>query len=332
MGSYIDKNHEQDDIKAYCFEDVYADFKLFEGKLDCDLLDQINQTYNYEFIFNELISKHDVKKVLGTPIPSDQYSKLLTEFVKFGGLMHFPEKEVYKMFRKVIVKSLIIAKMSSMYGNLMYVPIQFYKDILIPYYSDFIGKNVILLDNGYGFSVDYSKNDFLKKFNINPDDLDNNLNEVIKKVRYFFGHNLDYLNTKNPLSWDKMGKPYKAILQDGKSCAKIFNLNVFDTFKRPYADISIIDDNNIKLLQSIDYIYFELDLAREMCGIVTELLGLSYIFYYLKQLRDDMTINEIIVWINKMIHIYHIRNDISIYFIEGGAKALNKIENGLKND
>lgn len=55
------------------------------------------------------------------------------------------------------------------------------------------------------------------------------------------------------------------------------------------------------------------------------------LFPLLREYRDDMTAGEILVLINKLIHVVHIRSgvsDFSLAFIEGGRKACDKISNG----
>ena len=55
------------------------------------------------------------------------------------------------------------------------------------------------------------------------------------------------------------------------------------------------------------------------------------LFPLLKEYREDMTPEEILILINKLIHVIHIRSnlsDISLAFIEGGVKMCDKITNG----
>ena len=55
------------------------------------------------------------------------------------------------------------------------------------------------------------------------------------------------------------------------------------------------------------------------------------LFPLLREYRDDMTAGEILILINKLIHVVHMRSkvsDISLAFIEGGVKSCDKITNG----
>lgn len=100
----------------------------------------------------------------------------------------------------------------------------------------------------------------------------------------------------------------------------------------PSVRFKLSKDNNIIVYENVISFLQKTDFYGRFYDFKTEEMGLSYIYYYLKLLKDDFTPEEALVWINQMIHIYHYRNDLSKYFIEGGVEALNKIENGLKNE
>ena len=93
------ENFYRDTIRPFSFENVVEDFKWLEGPTGSEIIDNFNNEYTYEYIFDLWVKEKNPSKILGLPILADQYEKALSEYGKYGKLIHFPEKEIYKMVK-----------------------------------------------------------------------------------------------------------------------------------------------------------------------------------------------------------------------------------------
>ena len=316
----------KDDIKPVSFENVKEDYEWLEKTTGISIVDNINNKYSFDNIFNTWINERDVNKILGHPISINQYSKVLREFTKFGRIMYFPEAEIEKIMCNAIKKTILIVKISAMCGMFTYLPIDFIKNTLLPYYSDFIGEPVELQNDGYTIQYTSTIKKLMKRYNIeqNSNNLENKILEYFNDIFWniHFGPNNGPLKTF--IDVDTTNK-----IQQTKEFWKcIFPNSACDSY--PIINIKENQDKTITLKATTMLATMEIGFMQDFKGLITEQLGLSYLFYYLKQLHNDMSNEEMIIWLNKIMHVYHTRSMLSNYFIEGGAEALDKIENGLK--
>jgi hypothetical protein len=293
------KGEQRDTVKPYKFESVEGFFKWLKSKSGCNLIDSINEKYTHEYIFN---CWRNNENFISNPILISQYSKALIEYSKFGKLMYFPEKEIYKMLRIIVQNSIVIAKLSSMFARIDFLPETFLNNTLLPFYSELVGEKVTVLPTEkftfvYEMSIDKAE----KTFNI--------------KIDKDYKHSI-HIHYDGIADDDGVFNFLNAIIRN------------FRWF--PNGKLIVTEDNTVTVHENVIAFLQKTDFHNKFLEYKTEELGLSYMFYYLKQLRDDFTPEEALVWINQMVHIYHFRDDISRHFIEGGSGALDKVENGLK--
>jgi hypothetical protein len=331
MGNFeVSELFFKDSTWAFSFENVKNDYEWLESSTNCQLINDLNNEYTYENIFDLWVQYRIPEKVIGLPILASQYAKMLEEYTKYGCLMHFPEKEVYKMVRNVVKKSIMIIKISAMCGMFTYLPVDFIKNTLLPYYSEFIGKPVDSADSGYTFTYKANFYDLLKKYNVDKKDwlngavLENNMSEKYYD-KYFWPRKKPYGDIKYLANNEHLIPCYNYIQQTMKFWSNIFPDKW--CFSYPIVKSTINQDDTISIKATTVFAAFEIGFIDDLYTVISEQVGLSYIFYYLKLLKDDMTVDEMITWLNQIIHVYHLRGDICGLFIEGGINTLNKIEN-----
>lgn len=280
------------------------------------------EDYGVRYVLDSFLkSNKNSQQNWGVLINPSMYQKALDEFIKFGKLNKFPIRYVYQWMGIIIRNTCTLEANTELAGHTSSYPYDEVEDFAESYLGDkFYELN---FDDIY---VKISEDDFLnicgqqqiyvnESNGIHKDgqyDLFLNQDEVDE-----YDRQLEHLkNRKKFERYKQMADEYnkKTAGQYGTSVTKI--------------DVNIKENIIYKIIR-IDVFFDEIGLYEWMKlpdgSDGWSDYGLKPIFNLINQYDEDMTPEQVLVIINKILDVYHQRGDLSSIFIQGGTKSLNQI-------
>ena len=281
----------------------------FQKPSECKLLNEYKEKYTYDFIFNSFLEKKPFNDLFLPLIDKFQYKRALDEYVKYGKIMHFPEDKIYQWLGIILKNSLLIINSSIMHYRFSYIPTKFVNETLLPYF--FNGKEFSTIDE-HTFSYSLPEE-------VYSDGMNKTINEILTNRV-----------VRNAIFGDILVQNFGKEEKDScllSNCLPYFytslSSNIEENFPFFYAEKK---DGKTFIKATLPYVNETIGFYT-WCGMdkYTEQMGLTQIIMLLNELKDDMSPEEILVWINRMLDIYHFRADLSKAFINGGKTALDEI-------
>ena len=275
----------------------------------------------FEEIFRQFFSNKG-GKLNWNLINANMYKKALEEFVQYGEFVRFPTKYVYQWIGIIRKNTAILEASTAICGHTNYFPEKeletFFSrlyDVEEVFFNENNGDKYVsyeitkedVLDICSGLNEDYAVhkngqyNLFLDQDEVDEYDARKELNDIVELIDEF-----NKSNTTHHTNFK------------GKA------------FTRTNKFISI-DYKNIKIYYNLEVTY-----ALQECGLYDFLVlpdgsdaisdyGLAPLYRLLEQYDEDMSPEEAIVLLNKLLDIYHRRGDLASAFIEGGSSTLSQI-------
>jgi len=300
-------------VKEREFINVFNPKKIlikFEKTSECNLLNEYKEKYSYDAIFNLFLSGKTFKDLFLPLIDKYQYKRALDEYVKYGKIMYFPEDKIYQWLGIVIKNSLLVINSSIMHFRFTYVPVKFVSDTLLPFF--FKNTDYSIIDD-YTFSYTLPEEKYYDK-----------INEDINKALYQRVFGKAILGNILLQNFTKKDESYLLSNTLPHFYTSLSN-NPDENFPFFYAERK---DDKIEAKIALPYINEKIGFFDWVgMDMYTEQMGLVQIITLLNELKDDMSPEEVLVWINRMLDIFHFREDLSKAFIKGGKKSLDEISN-----
>lgn len=319
------KRINEDKEKVFSTMDIVSEYKNWEQDSGCEILENEKRRYSCKNILTEFLNGTKFEDLFVPLISPEQYEKALSEYVKYGELIHFPHDIIYRMLGIVVRNSVLIINCSQMFYTFEYFNDDFFKNEILPIYQkQFVNPIEITEDNIVVCRL--SPEEFTEKYGF--------------KNWLQFKYSLIWSNyAQRYLSWQSFPVPWEskklspwARLTDGS----VVNLNnkIRKNFSKLCPDIKNSEmicpffdkeRNEVIIKQRYFTVVYELGLVNWMKSACSEQMGLGQLFHILKSLKDNVTAEEALIFVNKMMDVYHVRNDITSLFIKGGVDSLDKI-------
>lgn len=301
-----------DKIKIYDNINVVKAYYNFEHDSDCDILNRYKRDYSCEKIFDYFLRKENFKDLFLPLIDPNQYKKALDEYIKFGKLMYFPVDIIYKWLGVILKNTVLIINSSAMACYFKYIPKNFIKSTLLPFYLpdvcvSFIDKNTIAYSIPKTDENEKMTAQKINDINIALDSQSNTHNYRDCHIVVSNGEQEESISLNNKLMY------FFDFLDDGQKYRFYY--------AKIYGDKINISERLVSVMHHIGFYKW-----TNFYGY-SEQMGLAQLFNLLNELKDNMTPEEILVWINKILDVYHMRSSISELFIKNGKISLNKISN-----
>lgn len=291
------------------FKIVRGEFDWFFGDTGVDILETAKKEFSCDEIFYKFLNGENLKKIIPEKINPIQYQKALNEFIRFGTFYYFPKEIIYKWFGFIVRKYVLIFNNSFSNFYFLRSPLDYGQNAVLNKVKETEKKN-IRLRNHFIYEVDYTVDEFMEKYCL-KDEHDvieklKDFNEEIKKpINHYFALYTILLCSEKSQFYSN--EPYKIV----------------NSMYKPR-----IDNDIIRLSIPFFYFLYKIGFLEWSFSMRTEDAGFSYIFPTLRELHNDMTIEEIFVWINRALDIAHYRGDLCGEFIIGGYQSFSKISEG----
>lgn len=319
------KRINEDKEKVFNTMDIVSEYKNWEQDSGCEILENEKRRYSCKNILTEFLNGTKFEDLFVPLISPEQYEKALSEYVKYGELIHFPHDIIYRMLGIVVRNSVLIINCSQMFYTFEYFNDDFFKNEILPIYQkQFVNPVEITEDNIVVCRM--TPEEFTEKYGFK--------NWLQFKYCLMFGkYHKQFLDWETfPVPWELAKLSPWASLIDG-SVVKLKN-TLRKSFSKLCPDINNTEmicpfyDNKEKeviIKQRYFTVVYDLGIVKWLESGYSEQMGLGQIFLILKTLKDNMSPEEALVFINKMLDVYHVKSDISSLFIKGGVVSLDKI-------
>ena len=278
--------------------DIYQYCESFFSKTDCMLLENAKAKFTPEYIFESFLKNKNICDIFQPPINPCQYKKMLDEFIRFGTIFYFPESMVDKWFNGIINKYVFCITSSLMTFKFSYVFSNFLDNTVVPFFNECTNLNIEKVDD-WTCKIHFNKNTFLRDLEL-PEDTQ--IDKVLEYIKYML--------------------LFKGLQYERPNYSGSFMLNLTN-------DIDFKEtEHNYTLISKFAFLMSDIGFVDWAKNITTEHLGLTQLLYIISEVKDNMTINEKIMWINRAVDVFHFFSDLTSFFMVGGQDSLNKISNG----
>lgn len=293
-----------------------------------DIYDYMDD-YGVDYVLNSFLhAKKGSTQNWGVLINPSMYQKALGEFVKFGRLYKFPSNYVYQWMGIIIRNTCTLAANTQLAGHDTNYPYEEIEDFAISYLGD---KFYDLKSNNLLIKI--TENEFIKfceergiylteangVHKNGQYDLFMNQEEVDKYDKELEGYHI----TKRYQQYEKMAEEYSNKPNRRHQNARM-KLGVNVQERVIYKIIHIIDF----LEETGLYYWMKLPDGSDAWSDY----GLKPIFNLINQYDKNMTPEQVLVLINKILDVYHQRGDLSSIFIKGGSKILSQISDTMSEN
>lgn len=319
------KRINEDKEKVFNTMDIVSEYKNFEQDSGCEILENEKRRYSCKNILTEFLEGTKYEDLFMPLISPEQYEKALSEYVKYGELLHFPHDIVYRMLGIVVRNSVLIINSSQMLYTFEYFSRDFFKNEILPLYQKEYEQPIEITDDDIVI-CHMTPEEFTKKYKFKTW-------LQFKYAMMFSKCNKKYTDWEAfPVPWDRSKLSQWTALMDG-SVVKLNN-EIRKNFPRLCPGINSSEmicpffdkeKNEVIIKQRYFTVVFDLGLVKWLKYGYTEQMGLGQIFSLLKTLKNDMSPEEALVFVNKMLDVYHVKSDMSNLFIKGGVEVLDKI-------
>jgi hypothetical protein len=284
-------------LKKLDYTDVHKCCEKFFSNTNCTILKNAKAKFTPEFIFKSFLEGKKIFEILSPPINPYQYKKMLDEFNRFGDLFYFPKELVDKWFDEIVNKYVFCITSSIMTFKFSYAFSDFLDNTLLPFFN---GTNLKLQKaDDWTCDVFFKKDTFLSDLNL-PEDTDAH-------------KTLDYLKQ---ILWLK-GFAYKRPNYKGSFLLDMTSgIGIRET------------DEHYILTSKFNFLLDDIGFIEWVKSITTEHIGIAQLFYLISEVKDNMTLGEKIIWINRAMDVVHYFSDLASFFIVGVQKCLDNISNG----
>jgi len=301
------------------------DILKFENLLreSLDIEDMI-EDYNVNYVLNSFFYKNEGTQNWGVLINPSMYQKALAEFTKFGKLVNFPTRYIYQWIGIIFRNTCILEANTLLAGHGNYFPIE---DVE-PWLEEKLDDKFYEINND-DIYIKLSEKEFLdlcsqEKIYINES------NGIHKDGQYDLFMNQeevdDYDIRKEQYENDKVYIEYQKMAEE-------FNKKSVNYYGIQTKELGV----NVKehVIYEVINIYNYLDeiglydwMKMPDGSDAWSDFGLEPLFKLLNEYNDDLSPEETLVLINKLLDVSHMRGDIPSIFIQGGSRSLSNITNG----
>lgn len=257
----------------------------------------------------------------GVLISPSMYQKALTEFTRFGQLQTFPSKYVYQWFGIILKNSCMLEANTMLAGHTQGYPYEEVEDFL----RNYIGDKLYDYDEAV-VRIKLTEQEFLNLCN------EANINEgngIHKDGQYDL-----FMNQEEVDNYDKQKEKLK---QKEKYIHYQEMANEYNKKKNSHYKLGVNCDvlilyKEMKIMSFLDEIgLFDWMVMPDGSEAWSD-FGIEPIFELLSSYNDNMSPEETLVLINKVLDVYHQRGDLSSIFITGGSKTLSRISGTLSEN
>lgn len=285
-------------------------------------LEEYEYDYGVSYVLDSFLhADKDSKENWGVLINPSMYQKALNEFMRFGKFVSFPTRYIYQWMGIIVKNTCILYANTQLAGHTSMYPYDEVEEFVMTY----------LGDKYYDMSHDelyikLSEKDFLHICGNNGIYI-NESNGIHKDGQYDL-----FMNQEEVDQYDKEKEEYDKlkIYRKYKEMADEYSSQMTNRYGIHTDKIDVnIKDKTIYRITGISDFLDKIGLYDWMQmpdgSDAWSDYGLKPITDLINQYNDDMSPEEVIVLINKILDIYHQRGDLSSIFITGGLKSLNKI-------
>lgn len=276
----------------------------------------------YSNIFEQFFECKGNGRLHWNRINPSMYKRALEEFMRFGEFVKFPTKYIYQWLGIVRKNTLMLEACTAICGHAAYYPLEELEDFFCKLLKR---EDLYVHDSHDGFVVYYE---------ITPQEV-RDLCAGLKE-NYAIHKNGQYnlfLNQDEVDEYD-VNKEFAEIIP----LIDKFNESKTEKYHNGFGGINVICNEYLSIDKKTKEIHYNYDAGylMEKCGLYDFLklpdgtdaisdFGLAPLFELLDQYHDEMTPEEAIILLNKLLDVYHQRGDLSSAFIEGGSKTLSQI-------
>lgn len=292
---------------------------------DSTLLDYI-QEYDAYHVLMEFLNNPQGHEEWYPLIDPSMYERALSEFTKFGRLVHFPTKYVYQWMGIILKNTALLNANNSLFGKDYSIPLEEISDFLDEWFHD-----EREWDWGEGEELQYE---------ISIDEFYELCNKKGVSLNEEFGlhNNGQYDLFMNQWETNHYDKKQAQINANREKAQQFEALKPYiDQYNQSgYYDEVFVNLEKGALYRSIDISYFLDEIGLyDWCSLPDGSVGatdfaIPKLFKILEQYNSNTSPEDTLVLINKALDVYHQQGDISSIFIVGGSKTLSQISESTK--
>lgn len=292
---------------------------------DSTLLGYI-QEYDAYHVLMEFLNNPQGHEEWYPLIDPSMYERALSEFTKFGRLIHFPTKYVYQWMGIILKNTALLNANNSLFGKDYSIPLEEISDFLDEWFHDEREWNW-----GEGEELQYE---------ISIDEFYELCNKKGVSLNEEFGlhNNGQYDLFMNQWETNDYDKKQAQINANREKAQQFEALKPYiDQYNQSgYYDEVFVNLEKGALYRSIDISYFLDEIGLyDWCSLPDGSVGatdfaLPKLFKILEQYNSNTSPEDTLVLINKALDVYHQQGDISSIFIVGGSKTLSQISESAK--
>ena len=275
------------------------------------------EDYDCHYVLNQYLRNPKGTQQWRPLINPASYQKALQEFMQYGKLVRFPEREVYKWMGIIMRNTAILEANTAICGHDTWYPIDDVREFIERWFG---AGNVLEFDEDGDEVVIKVTPEQVKKLCRKR-----HLTEAVdsKGQQYF-----DFISQKEAT---RIGNQ-KSQEQKLEEIQKVLPLiQHFNKYYERSGEMLFVDQETGTITYSGDK-YDILD----MTGIFDWMVfpdgsdaisdyGIEPIAKVLKEYNDDLPAEKVLVLVNRALDVYHQRGDLSSIFIEGGSRTLSQI-------
>lgn len=292
---------------------------------DSTLLGHI-QEYDVYHVLMEFLNNPQGHEEWYPLIDPTMYERALSEFTKFGRLIHFPTKYVYQWMGIILKNTALLNANNSLFGKDYSIPLEEISDFLDEWFHDEREWNW-----GEGEELQYE---------ISIDEFYELCNKKGVSLNEEFGlhNNGQYDLFMNQWETNDYDKKQAQINANREKTQQFEALKPYiDQYNQSgYYDEVFVNLEKGALYRSIDISYFLDEIGLyDWCSLPDGSVGatdfaIPKLFKILEQYNSNTSPEDTLVLINKALDVYHQQGDISSIFIVGGSKTLSQISESTK--
>lgn len=292
---------------------------------DSTLLGYI-QEYDVYHVLMEFLNNPQGHEEWYPLIDPSMYERALSEFTKFGRLIHFPTKYVYQWMGIILKNTALLNANNSLFGKDYSIPLEEISDFLDEWFHD-----EREWDWGEGEELQYE---------ISIDEFYELCNKKGVSLNEEFGlhNNGQYDLFMNQWETNDYDKKQAQINANREKAQQFEALKPYiDQYNQSgYYDEVFVNLEKGALYRSIDISYFLDEIGLyDWCSLPDGSVGatdfaIPKLFKILEQYNSNTSPEDTLVLINKALDVYHQQGDISSIFIVGGSKTLSQISESTK--
>lgn len=248
------------------------------------------------------------------------YTKALREFTRYGKFITFPGDMVYRWMGIIMRNTAQLRADTSIYGHVQ-TPDEY---TIMTQLNDYLGYDKAVDEDYDTVTLILSEKDLNSILENNNYNLLKEDTGVHRNGQYDLFLNQDETDEydEKKLAIDKFNNKLEIYNQ---------NKNIFDKWaKNNFCTISVNNDIHDLVVvagkyEVLSWLGFEEWAVAPDESTALSDYGLDPIEKIIFEYREDMEPEEVLVLVNRVLDCYHMRGDLSSYFIEGGKASLSQI-------